>query len=183
MNKVTVTEFASMCGVSTVAIRKLITYLSPKTGQNEPKLNAIKDENGNYILSLDDEKNKSYLANKKHVSIQNNQALEQVIGYENHNIENCPKPTNDVMITLITELKNLSFEAGKAKQLENNLIEKKDDIKYWQEKYFELQNQNNLLHNQVTSLENRNRELQMQLEKKAGFLGLFKKQSYSSFIF
>jgi len=164
----TVTEFALMCGVSTTAIRKMIA---------KNKLDAYKDEYGNYILNLDDEKNQSYYNQK-------NQFQNMVTNFENQtskhieqDIEILKQPDNEVMLTLITELKSLSFEAGKAKQLEDNLIEKKADVKYWQDKYFELQNLNNQFQNQVRNLEKENIELKekiTQLESKKGLFGLFR---------
>lgn len=47
--------------------------------------------------------------------------------------------SNNVMMNLVKRIEELAVDAGKYKQLEIIRKDEKDDLKNWQEKYFELQ--------------------------------------------
>lgn len=149
MEKVSVSHFANICGVSGAAVRKLIM---------QEKLSAEKDPKGNYILSLNCDKNKAYIETHKNHQTGLQKPEEPVAG-------SCDTVTGEVIVTLLAKLETLAKEAGQAKLLTDSVIQKKKDIEYWREKYFELQYQNNELHNLITRLRNENETISNELQQ------------------
>ncbi len=61
--------------------------------------------------------------------------------------------TNTNQMELVKFISELSAKAGKYELLEDNSRQSKEDVKYWQEKYFELQNDYNKLQNKFDNLQ------------------------------
>ncbi len=57
---------------------------------------------------------------------------------ENDGSESTQKASQDVTLQLISRIEELAVEAGRFKQLEILRNEEKENVKFWQEKYHEL---------------------------------------------
>ncbi|MEI8390788.1 MAG: hypothetical protein WCG23_13000 [bacterium] len=158
MQKVSIKRLAEICGVSDTAIRKLV---------HSSKLPSEKDLKGNYYLDLDDEIIKEYIT--KH-----NQFDAEVIEVSSEVNQPKNQPNDIVMIELVNKIEYLSKLAGKAELLTDNLITKDQDVKYWQEKFFELQNLYNQTNQSNITLQTKVSELEKENEKlkQKSFFGL-----------
>ena len=99
------------------------------------------------------------------------------------NIESTDQYTGNRLVEMLAQY---AEKAGKYELLEDKSKEDKDNVKFWQDKYFESQNENKDLIKLNAELTTRNEQLkseldtfknrpQQQPERKSGFMGLFKK--------
>ncbi len=133
MQQVTTKKFAEMCGVSDANIRALI---------GKGKLKAEKDIlTGGHLLDVDLPENREYLNNRK--------GLTQQLAKDNHEYTQPNTQANNDIIAMLTQrIEELAKEAGKTELLTDNIIQIKDDVKHWQDKYFELQHNYEILRNE-----------------------------------
>lgn len=153
MQQVTTKKFAEMAGTSEANIRGMLA---------RGKLNAVKDFQGNNLFDIEDEINRKYLDGRRKNGVENQEAAQEI----NANVTQVSTQANDsVVIKLTNKITELAQEAGKAALLTDSIIEREKDVKYWQEKYFELQQDNNKLHEQLLTLTQEVGQLRLELEQ------------------
>lgn len=165
MQQVTTKKFAEMAGTSEANIRGMLA---------RGKLNAIKDYQGNNLFDIEDETNRKYLDGRRKNGSENQEAAQEI----NANVAQLNTQSSESVVIKLTEkITELAQEAGKAALLTDSIIEKEKDVKYWQEKYFELQQDNNELHEQLLTLTQEVGQLRLELEqaKNKPFWQFFKK--------
>ena len=153
MQQVTTKKFAEMAGTSEANIRGMLA---------RGKLNAVKDFQGNNLFDIEDEINRKYLDGRRKNGVENQEVTQEI----NANVTQVGTQANDsVVIKLTNKITELAQEAGKAALLTDSIIEREKDVKYWQEKYFELQQDNNKLHEQLLTLTQELGQLRLELEQ------------------
>lgn len=153
MQQVTTKKFAEMAGTSEANIRGMLA---------RGKLNAVKDFQGNNLFDIEDETNRKYLDGRRKNGAENQEVTQEI----NANVaQSNTQSSENVVIKLTDKITELAQEAGKAALLTDSIIEKEKDVKYWQEKYFELQQDNNKLHEQLLSLTQEVGQLRLELEQ------------------
>lgn len=152
MQQVTTKKFAEMAGTSEANIRGMLA---------RGKLNAVKDFQGNNLFDIEDETNRKYLDGRRKNDAENQEVTQEI----NANVaQPNTQSSESVVIKLTDKITELAQEAGKAALLTDSIIEKEKDVKYWQEKYFELQQDNGRLHEQLLSLTQEVGQLRLELE-------------------
>jgi len=137
MQNVTTKKFAEMCGVTDANIRGLI---------GRGKLSAVKDSIGNHLLDIDEPLNREYYNSKKNSS-QDQLSSSSDITKQNDKLD-------ITAIEKITQrIEELAKEAGQTKLLTDNLFREEQNSRYWQEKFFELQNTFDTVRNEKQELE------------------------------
>ena len=153
MQQVTTKKFAEMAGTSEANIRGMLA---------RGKLNAVKDSQGNNLFDIEDETNRKYLDGRRKNGAENQEVTQEI----NANVaQPNTQSSESVVIKLTDKITELAQEAGKAALLTDSIIEKEKDVKYWQEKYFELQQDNGRLHEQLLSLTQEVGQLRLELEQ------------------
>lgn len=116
-----------MCGVSDANIRQLLA---------RETLVGIKQDDGGYLLDIENEKNRDYLNKKmklaKDISLDIGKLAE---GFES----DVAQVNHDIIATLTQRIEDLAKQAGKAELLTDNIIQEKRDAEFWRNKYFEIQ--------------------------------------------
>ncbi len=93
---------------------------------------------------------------------------------ENTGIEEPQKSSQDVTLRLISRIEELAVDAGRFKQLEILRNEEKENLKFWQEKYHELNLELKKKDVEITSLKAQLEAFKARAEQKS-FLNIFKK--------
>ena len=148
------------------------------------KLIVISNEEANQIrdLNLKSKRNKAskFAENKKTQINDKEQELFDEVEFpensENFTQDDMPK---NLTAKLILELKELALEAGKYKQLEIIRNEEKENVKYWEEKYFELSAEINKKNEEILNYKMKIADLEKRLESlenKGLFSSIFKKK-------
>lgn len=94
---------------------------------------------------------------------------------ENSVSEDGLKNTQDVTLRLISRIEELAVDAGRFKQLEILRNEEKENLKFWQEKYHELNLELKKKELEINSLKAQLEELKSRQDQKS-FLSIFKKR-------
>ena len=156
MKYVDVSEFAHLSGKTESYIRRLCRENEiPYIQEQLPQTNKLK-----YLIDLDNPEVNKHLNNKNEVPQQVNGNESQQVPQQNF--------TNYDIVEILEKFEGYILKAGKFELLEDKQKELKEDVANWQEKYFELKYRNEVL-------EQENLVLKQQLEKKSGFLGMFRK--------
>lgn len=137
MQNVTTKKFAEMCSVTDANIRGLI---------GRGKLSAVKDSLGNHLLDIEDPVNREYF-NLKKSSSQEQHSDNTDIAKQNAQID------LSAIERITKRIEELAKEAGRTKLLTDNLFKEEQNAKYWQEKFFELQNSYDTVRNEKGELE------------------------------
>lgn len=166
VNEYTISELAEIFGISKQATDKKVKKL--EVGGLKTTIKSINNRPTKIVYLSDDELNE--LINNRI----NNQSIYQQDTTDNQLQYQQEQPTSyDVMQLLAT----YAEKSGKYDLLEDKQKELREDVKYWQNKYFEKENEIKNLIKLNANLEKENNELKAknsQLEVKRGFLGLFK---------
>jgi len=152
MQNVTTKKFAEMCGVTDANIRGLI---------GRGKLSAVKDSLGNHLLDIEEPANRDYF-NSKRVSPQEQNLDESEITQQSSNID------INVIERITQRIEELAKEAGQAKLLTDNLFREEQNARYWQEKFFELQNTYDIVRNDKQELEKEILKQNLKIEQLEG---------------
>ena len=74
------------------------------------------------------------------------------------------EPSEDLILELMSEIKELSKEAGKVEQIEDIRKREENNAQFWQNKYFEIQNQVTELNKRVAELEWEKKYLELEAQ-------------------
>lgn len=113
-----------------------IIVISKKEAEEIKNLNLKSRRNKVARLSREQEQNSKEQKAENSENILN---PEISTSFQNpQSLENSASTSNDITLQLISKIEELALEAGRFKQLEILRNEEKENVKFWQEKYHEL---------------------------------------------
>lgn len=120
---ISVSEFARLTGKSETYIRRLCRENKvPYIQEQLPNSTTLK-----YMIDISTEEAKRHIRKVSEVT-------EQVPAF-------VPEESSETILELVGQIRELSKQAGKVELLEDIRKREESNTKYWQDKYFELQNQ------------------------------------------
>ena len=147
---VSVDEFSRLSGKSGTYIRRIC---------REGKVPYIMEQLQNsttqkYMIDISSPEAQKHILNKSAIPEHPEQSYKEV-----------PQPTNETIIELTFRIEELSKQAGKVELLEDIKKREQENTKFWQDKYFELQNQVTELNIIVAELKAENERFKQELKK------------------
>jgi chromosome segregation ATPase len=171
MQLVTTKKLAEMCGVSDANIRQL---------RESGTLEGIENDKGKgWLFDIEEPKNREYLDAHRKVAKENSQDSQEFTK-ENQQLD------VNAFERIAQRIEELAKVAGKVELIQDQQRNTEKDLEHWKKEFYELQQKYNNLQNdyetlrkdsesKINQLEQDNKILKEQLEKKSSFLGLFKK--------
>ena len=196
VNEYTTSELAIKLGISKQATDKKLK----KAGFIPTKKVINNRETNHYHLTSEQisdllrncNNHQPVVSTENHINYRQPQGFQQpVYSYHQPNIQPVNPQQNSTLdpLAVLEKYEQYIIKASKYELLEDKSKEQKKDVEHWQSQYFEkkfeferlqenfkqIELENNELLYKIQQLEIENKSLKEKLEKKASFLGLFKK--------